>query len=110
MIRFVRTIRPEPGIRKIIDQLVGAAGSIAANRQEAGSGSSAREFVRYNEIALRSAKESALWLRACENIGVGTEKKAAELLGEARQIGRILGSIVVKAKLGTRKSMKTNDG
>lgn len=60
VIRFVRTIQPEPGIRRLIDQLVGAAGSIAANRQEALSASSRREFVRFNEISLRSAKESAV--------------------------------------------------
>jgi four helix bundle protein len=84
---------------------VAAAGSIAANREEAGSASSRREFVRYNEIALRSARESALWLRACENTEVGHRAKAAELLGEARQLARILGAIVVKAKMGTTKGM-----
>jgi four helix bundle protein len=98
VIRFVRTIRPEPGIRRLIDQLVGAAGSIAANRQEALSASSRREFVRFNEISLRSAKESAVWLRACEQVQIGNRDMAADLLGEVQQIARILGSIVVRTK------------
>ena len=98
VIYFVRTIRSEPGIRKLVDQLVAAAGSIAANRQEACSASSRREFVRFNEIALRGAKESGLWLRACKETGIGSREKAAELLAEVRQLARILGSIVVRTK------------
>ena len=98
VIRFVRTIRTDPGIRRLIDQLVSAAGSIAANRQEATSASSRREFVRYNEIALRSAKESALWLSAFQVTGIGNAAKCAELLGEGQQLARILGSIVVNTK------------
>src|SRR5688500_15623013 len=82
VIRFSRTIRPEPGIRRLIDQLVAAAGSIPANREEATSASSRREFIRFNEIALRSAKESVLWLRACENTGIGKSDSCVALLSE----------------------------
>jgi hypothetical protein len=60
VIRYVRTVRPEPGIWKIADQMVAASGSVCANRQEATSASSRKEFIRFNEIALRSAKESRL--------------------------------------------------
>jgi hypothetical protein len=45
MIRFVRTISPEPGVRRLIDQLVASTGSVGANRQEATSGPSRREFI-----------------------------------------------------------------
>jgi four helix bundle protein len=98
VIRFVRTIRPEPGSRGIADQLVRASGSIAANREEATSASSRREFVRFNEIALRSAKESVLWLRACEDTGMGRKDACVALLAEGRSLARILGAIVVKSK------------
>ena len=100
IIPFVRTIRPEPGIRRLIDQLVSAAGSIAANREEATSASSRREFIRFNEIALRSAKESVLWLRTFKTTGIGSPAKSAALLDEARQLARILGAIVVNTKRG----------
>jgi four helix bundle protein len=103
MIRFVRTIRPEPGVRRLLDQMVAASGSIAANREEATSASSRREFVRFNEIALRSAKESVLWLRACDATGLGTPQSCVALLTEARQLARILGAIVVNSKRGGRE-------
>jgi four helix bundle protein len=98
VIRFVRTIQPEPGVRRLIDQLVASTGSIAANRQEATSGSSRREFIRFNEIALRSAKESVLWLRAFEATGIGDPREATRLLDETGQLARIIGAIVVKSK------------
>ncbi|MGH9148291.1 MAG: four helix bundle protein, partial [Vicinamibacterales bacterium] len=101
MIRFVRTVDAEPGIRKLIDQLVGASGSIAANRQEGLGASSRREFVRFNEIALREARESAMWVRACQETSIGNPEKATALLEEVRQIARFLGSIVVRTKKGT---------
>jgi four helix bundle protein len=98
VIRFSRTVPPAPGIRRIVDQLVAAAGSIAANRQEAGGASSRREFIRFNEIALRSARESALWLRACVATGLGAPSRASALATEAEQLSRILGAIVVRTK------------
>jgi four helix bundle protein len=97
-IRFVRTIRPEPAARNVIEQLAAAAGSIAANRQEATGASSRREFIRYNEIALRSAKESVSWLRTCQDTEMGDAALCAELLGECRQMVRILAAIVVTTK------------
>lgn len=98
VIRFARTIGPEAGIRRVIDQLVAAAGSIAANREEATSASSRKEFTRFNEIALRSAKESAMWLRACDATDLGTPALRRVLLDEAHQLTRILAAIVIKTK------------
>ena len=98
VIRFARAICPDPSIRRLIEQTVAAVGSIAANRQEATSASSRREFTRYNEIALRSAKEAVVWLRLCEKTGVGDRDVCAALLDEGGQIVRILAAIVIKTK------------
>ena len=65
VIAFVETIQVGPKTSRIIEQLVDAAGSIGGNREEALGGSSHREFIRFNEISLRSANESVRWLRAC---------------------------------------------
>jgi four helix bundle protein len=100
VIRSARAIEPQPGIRRLLDQPVAATGSVGANRQEAAAASSRRECIRYNEIALRSANEAALWLRAFTETGVGDRTLAPALLDEARQLARILGAIVVSAKRG----------
>ena len=97
---FVRTIRWEPGINRLIEQLVDAAGSIGANRQEASSGSSRKEFLRFSEISLRSAKESHFWLRACAANGIGNRQSCTLLVDEADQLVRIFAAIVLSTKNG----------
>jgi four helix bundle protein len=98
VIRFVRTIRGEYAVRRLVDQLVASAGSIAANRLEATGGSSQREFIRFNQIALRSANETALWLRAFAETGIGNPDRTRKLIDEARSIANILGAIIVRTK------------
>ena len=75
-----------------------AAGSVPANRAEATSASSRKEFIRFNEIALRSAKEAALWLRAIHETEAGDPATAGSLFDEAHQLSSILGAIVVNSK------------
>jgi four helix bundle protein len=93
---------PRPGIRCLVDQLLRSATSVGANLEEAKAGSSKREFVRYVEIALREARESAYWLRICGALDLGPSAEMKELAGEAEQITRILAAIVVKTKFRMR--------
>jgi four helix bundle protein len=60
--------------------------------------------VRYGEIALREAREASYWLRIFVALGVVPSAEVTELGGEADQIARILGSIVVGTKLRMRVS------
>jgi len=100
VLAYVQTIRPAPGISRLVEQLAGAAGSVGNNREEALGGSSRREFLRYNEIALRSASESVRWLRACATRRLGDQAQCSQLLDEGRQLARILGKIVISTKRG----------
>jgi len=81
-----------------VKQLVDSAGSIGNNREEALGGSSHKEFIRYNEFALRAANESVRWLRACAARRLGSPAKCIALLDEGRQMARILAQIVITAK------------
>jgi four helix bundle protein len=98
VLTFVDTIRKEPKTLRIIEQLVDAAGSIGGNREEALGASSRKEFIRYNEIALRGANETVRWLRVCAAKQLGSQEKCVALLDEARQLARILGRIIVTSK------------
>jgi four helix bundle protein len=100
--RFALQLEPRPGVRCVIDQLLKAATAIGANLEEAKAGSSKREFIRYVEIALREARETAYWLRVCAALEIGPAGELKQLGGEADQITRILGAIVVKAKCRMR--------
>jgi four helix bundle protein len=98
VLTFVDTIQKESKTVRIIEQLVDAAGSIGSNREEALGASSRKEFIRYNEIALRSANETVRWLRVCAAKRLGAHDKCVALLDEARQLARILGRVVVTSK------------
>jgi four helix bundle protein len=98
ILTFVDTIQKGPKTVRIIEQLVDAAGSIGGNREEALGGSSRKEFIRYNEIALRGANETVRWLRACAAKQLGAQAQCVALLDEARQLARILGRIIVTSK------------
>ena len=98
VLTFVDTIQRDTKTKPIIEQLVDAAGSIGSNREEALGASSRKEFIRFNEIALRSANETVRWLRSCAAKRLGSQDKCVALLDEARQLARILGRIVVTSK------------
>jgi four helix bundle protein len=98
VIGFVETIPRGPKTDRLIEQLADSAGSITGNRDEALGGSSRREFVRYNEIALRGANESVKWLRVCAARRFGDQLQCTNLLDEGRQIARIIAKIVINTK------------
>jgi len=96
--RVAMSLAPHPGVRCIVDQLLKSGTAVGANLEEAKAGSSRREFVRYVEIALREARESAYWLKICLALQLGPAEEVRSLTGEAEQIARILGAIVVNTK------------
>jgi four helix bundle protein len=98
VLTFVDTIQKSPKTVRIIEQLVDAAGSIGGNREEALGGSSRKEFIRFNEIALRGGNETVRWLRVCAAKQLGSQARCVVLLDEARQLARILGRIVITSK------------
>jgi four helix bundle protein len=99
--RLALALAPRPGVRCLVDQLLRAGTAIGANLEEAKSGSSRREFIRYLEIALREARESLYWLRIYSALELGPREHVAELQGEADQIVRVLTAIVVNTKRRT---------
>lgn len=62
IIEFVRTIPQDAVNRKIIDQLVGSAGSIGANYCEASEAESKKDFIHKIGIARKEIKETQHWL------------------------------------------------
>ena len=109
VLAFAETIRPGPKTNTLIEQLVNAAGSIGGNREEALGGSSRKEFIRFNEIALRSANECVRWLRACAARRLGSPQKCLALLDEGRQLARILAQIVITSKRRSEGSQEHSE-
>ncbi|MBP8591501.1 four helix bundle protein [Candidatus Shapirobacteria bacterium] len=99
-IRFAEELRKERSIWPIADQLVRAVTSIGANVVEAKSSSLKKDYIKFFEIALKSANEAKYWyLPIREGVAnVELKRKADELLSEADEISKILGSSILTLK------------
>jgi len=82
------------------DQLLRAATSIGANIVEAIASSSKREFIKFYEIALKSANETKYWLCLLRDSDLeGVDKAGVEkLLSEAVELSNMLASALLTMK------------
>ena len=87
----------------IADQLLRSATSIGANIIEAKSSSSKREFIKYYEIALKSANETKYWLCLLRDSSLFEENKLEKVLNEAIEISNIIASSLLTMK-GKKKA------
>ena len=82
----------------IIDQLIRSATSIGANVVEAKSSSSKRDYLKFFEIALKSANETKYWLILIREINLELKQEAEEHLREADEISKVIGASVLTLK------------
>ena len=80
------------------DQLLRAATSIGANIIEAKASSSRKDFIRYYEIALKSANESIYWLTLLRDGKLISITDVQQLIKEATEISNMLGSSLLTLK------------
>jgi four helix bundle protein len=101
IMQFVATLPSEKVYWIIIDQLLRAATSIGANIVEGKSASSRRDFIKYYEIALKSANETKYWICLLRDGTSEGQKRKAEVekyLKEAEEISNMLGSSLLTLK------------
>ena len=79
-----------------------SATSVGANLIEARAAHSRRDFIKFYEIALKSSNETKYWLCLIrDGLNVNNETTAS-LLNEANEISKIIASIVIKLKKGSK--------
>jgi len=82
----------------IADQVLRSATSIGANLIEARSSSSRLEFKKFYEISLKSTNETIYWLGLLKDSGLVNEVAINPLIQEAVELGKMIGSAVIKLK------------
>lgn len=101
-LQIIKVINSFPNQRVfwlIGDQLLRSATSIGANIVEAQCASSRREFIKFYQIALKSANETKYWLCLLRDAKLLKETDNPEaLLKEASEIARILASSLLTLK------------
>jgi len=102
VIKILKTINNDCINRRMIDQLIGSAGSIGANYCEANESESKKDFIHKMGIAKKEIKETKHWIRllACAN-----EDKKGEfqiLWKEAQELLLIFSKIISSSRLSIK--------
>ncbi len=98
VIKFLVNL-PEKRSQQIIsNQLMRSATSIGANVIEAKSASSKRDFIRYYEIALKSANETAYWLGLLRDALNVQGLEIESLIKETGELSKILAASLLTMK------------
>src|SRR5262249_31294272 len=72
--------------RRLAYQLFDAAGSVGANRAEAKSSYSDKEFAAKNAICLKECREVRFWLRVADRKKLGQDDRRKYLLRESDEL------------------------
>lgn len=97
VIEFIKQCKYDRIYHSMFDQLLRSATSIGANVVEGKAGSAKRDWKNYYSIALKSANETKYWLCLITETLEVSKDKAKELIKEADEISKIIGSIIVKS-------------
>lgn len=98
IVRFCREFKSDSSLWSISDQLIRLAGSVGANVVEAKSSSSTRDYLKFFEIALKSANETKYWLLVVIEVAPAYKSKSEKLLQEAEEISKIIVASVLTLK------------
>lgn len=98
IIRFIEVLPEKQTYRILSGQLIRSATSIGANFVEAKAASSKKDYIRYFEIALKSANESTYWLELLKDLLPVYKTEVSKLLTETQEIANIIGASLLTMK------------
>lgn len=79
-------------------QLLRSGTSIGANVEEAVGGQSKKDFIAKKSIAYKEARETKYWINLLTATGYLDEKLSKTLLDDAKELCKILSSILLTSK------------
>jgi len=99
IIKFIETLNKKDFTVNVISrQLLRSATSVGANITEAQAGSSRKDFTNFYNHALKSANESAYWIRLLKDSNKADLVKTEILMREILEIANILGASIRKLR------------
>jgi four helix bundle protein len=98
VIDFVKETSSEYVFSSLFSQLVRSATSIGANMVEGKASSSKKEWQKFALTALRSSNETKYWLCLIRDSFEFDKTKIQELIKEADEISKIIGTIILNSK------------
>jgi four helix bundle protein len=98
IIKLTRELPEKRVYWTVSDQLIRSATSIGANIIEGKSASSKKDFIRYYEIALKSANETKYWLGLLRNALDVNKDDIGKLMKETAELANILAASIITMK------------
>ena len=98
LVRLTTNLSYNPITKVIIDQLIRSGTSILANYTEAWASSYRKEFTNFFQYSLKSANETALWIKLLQDTSNGDKKELEYLVREVKEISNIFASSILKLK------------
>jgi len=98
VIKLARDLPEKRVYWTVSDQLIRSATSIGANIIEGKSASSKKDFIRYYEIALKSANETKYWLGLMRDALDTDKSEINKLLKETTELAKILAASLITMK------------
>jgi four helix bundle protein len=103
IVRICQNLIVEAGVTRTLGrQLLRSGTSIGANMEEAQAAQSSADFVSKCSIALKESRETIYWLRLIHASGCANGNFELSLK-EADEISRIIASIIVRTRNGTKR-------
>lgn len=99
IVRLCQWVEEQSDVYRILGrQLLRSGTSIGANTEEAQAGQSRADFISKYAIALKEARETIYWLRLLRETYSRSDISVNDLVQEADEISKIIGSIIVNTK------------
>jgi len=90
---------PDNSINKrLVEQVVGSSGSIAANYCEANESESKKDFIHKMGVAKKEIKETKLWLRLLARTNEDYKEELREIWQEAQELLLIFSKIISSSR------------
>ncbi len=104
VIDFVKSVGVTSINKRIIEQLIGSAGSVGANYCEANEAESRRDFIHKISIAKKEIKETKHWLRLLARVETLRVEDIRNLLQETQELLLIFSKIITTSKKNEKES------
>jgi four helix bundle protein len=98
VIKLTRDLPEKRVYWTVSDQLIRSATSVGANIIEGKSASSKKDFIRYYEIALKSANETKYWLGLPRDALDVNKNDISKLMKETTELANILAASIITMK------------
>jgi len=98
VIKLCKTLRKDRNLWPITDQIMKSATSVGANVIEAKGSGSKKDYIKFFQIALKSANETKYWLLLIRESSPKFRTLVQKLLSEINKLSKIIGAGILTMK------------